>query len=168
MTWGMKRAVLFAAWLAIGGAWAAQPDGPYVVRGTDEALEAWSVQVSADGARKDVTALKAGATLAIPAVGRYPPFTVKLRGPAAPAPDTITVPKKAPIFVVADTHGEFEILAQMLTSQKVVDSRLRWSFGRGHLVVLGDVFDRGPNHLEILWLLYGLEAQAEKAGGGVH
>ena len=35
-------------------------------------------------------------------------------------------------------------------------------------MVLGDVFDRGPNHLEILWLLYGLEAQAAKAGGGVH
>jgi len=34
--------------------------------------------------------------------------------------------------------------------------------------VLGDVFDRGPNHLEILWLLYALEAQAAKAGGGVH
>jgi hypothetical protein len=35
-------------------------------------------------------------------------------------------------------------------------------------VVLGDVFDRGPNHLEILWLLYELESEAAKAGGGVH
>jgi hypothetical protein len=82
--------------------------------------------------------------------------------------DEIAVPARSPIFVVADTHGEYEILAQMLTSQKIVDARLRWAFGRGHLVVLGDVFDRGPNHLEILWLLYSLEAQAEKAGGGVH
>lgn len=168
MSWGWKRAVLFAALLAVSGAWAAQPDGPYVVRGTDDALEGWTVQVSPDGARKAVAALKVGATLTIPAVGSYPSFPVKLRASAAPAPDAITVPAKAPIFVVADTHGEFEILAQMLTRQKIVDSRLRWSFGRGHLVVLGDVFDRGPNHLEILWLLYGLEAQAEKAGGGVH
>ena len=168
MSWGSKRARLFAVLLAIAGAQAAQPDGPYVVRGPDDALEAWTVQVSPDGARKAVAAVQAGATLTIPAVGRYPSFTVKLRAPAAPAPDAVTVPSKAPIFVVADTHGEFEILAQMLTSQKVVDARLRWSFGRGHLVVLGDVFDRGPDHLEILWLLYGLEAQAQKAGGGVH
>ena len=34
--------------------------------------------------------------------------------------------------------------------------------------MLGDVFDRGPNHLEILWLLYQLEAEAARAGGGVH
>jgi hypothetical protein len=159
-------------WLVLVGlvaplAGAAQPDGPYVLRG-DGRLEAWSVELAADGARKRVDALKPGALLTIPAVGDYPPFTVKLRAPAGPAPDAIAVPAKSPVFVVADTHGEFEILAQMLTSQKVVDARLRWAFGRGHLVVLGDVFDRGPNHLEILWLLYGLEAQAARAGGGVH
>jgi uncharacterized protein YfiM (DUF2279 family) len=34
--------------------------------------------------------------------------------------------------------------------------------------VLGDVFDRGSNHLEILWLLYQLEGEARRAGGGVH
>ena len=168
MAWKSKLSLLFVAWLAASAAWAAQPDGPYVVRGTDNALEGWTVQVSPAGARKDVAPLKPGATLTIAAVGRFPAFPVTLRGPAAPAPDAITVPAKSPIFVVADTHGEFEILAQMLTAQKVVDARSRWSFGRGHLVVLGDVFDRGPNHLEILWLLYGLEAQAAKAGGGVH
>jgi hypothetical protein len=34
--------------------------------------------------------------------------------------------------------------------------------------VLGDVFDRGPNQTELLWLLYKLEAEAARAGGGVH
>jgi hypothetical protein len=147
---------------------AAQPDGPYVLRNGSGALEAWSVEIAADGAHKRVETLRPGATLAIPAVGRFPSFAVTLRAPAAPAPDTVAVPAKSPIFVVADTHGEYEILAQMLVSQKIVDAKLRWAFGRGHLVVLGDEFDRGPNHLEILWLLYGLEAQAAKAGGGVH
>lgn len=163
------RLVAFiAACLVAGLARAAQPDGPYVMRAPGGALEAWSVDVAGDGARKRAVTLKPGATLAIPAVGAVPSFAVKLRAPAAPAPDTVDVPAKSPLFVIADTHGEYEILAQMLTRQKIVDAGLRWSFGRGHLVVLGDVFDRGPNHLEILWLLYSLEAQAAKAGGGLH
>ncbi|MBC8028431.1 MAG: metallophosphoesterase [Steroidobacteraceae bacterium] len=97
-----------------------------------------------------------------------PAFDVTLRAPAKPAADAITVPVKSPLFVIADTHGEFAILAQMLQRHRVVDATLRWSYGRGHLVVLGDVFDRGPHHTEILWLLYKLEAEAAKAGGGVH
>jgi hypothetical protein len=36
------------------------------------------------------------------------------------------------------------------------------------LVVLGDVFDRGPNQTEIFWLLYKLEAEAAAIGGRVH
>ena len=168
MSLGGKFAGLFVACVVAAGAAAAQADGPYVVRGATGGLEAWSVEAAADGARKHVDRLQPGATLGIPAVGSWPAFAVTLRGPAAPAPDELAVPAKSPIFVVADTHGEFEILAQMLVAQQVVDARLRWSFGRGHLVVLGDVFDRGPEHLEILWLLYALEAQATKAGGGVH
>ena len=69
---------------------------------------------------------------------------------------------------MADTHGEYEILVAMLQKHGVVDQQLGWNFGRGDLVVLGDVFDRGPNHTEILWLLYQLEAEARRAGGGVH
>ena len=70
--------------------------------------------------------------------------------------------------MVADTHGEFEILAGLLMKQGVVDDRLRWKFGRGRLLILGDVFDRGAHQTEILWLLYELEAQARKAGGAVY
>jgi hypothetical protein len=163
-----RRASFLAGWLFAVFAQAAQPDGPYVMPDGRGAYEAWSVEVSGTDARRRVESVQPGGTIVVPAVGVYPAFPVKLRGPAAPAPDAVALPAKSPLFVVADTHGEFEILAQMLTSQKVVDSRLRWSFGRGHLVVLGDVFDRGQNHLEILWLLYSLEAQAAKAGGGVH
>jgi hypothetical protein len=69
---------------------------------------------------------------------------------------------------MADTNGEFEIAVELLQRHGVVDSQLRWSFGKGHLAVLGDVFDRGPHHTEILWLLYKLEAEAARAGGGLH
>jgi hypothetical protein len=155
--------LLFAASLVF-----AQADGPYVLRNASGGWEAWVVQDTPDGARKKTLAIDVGATFTIPAVASVPAFEVKLRAPAKVAADIITTRSKSPIFVVADTHGEYELLAAMLQKHRIVDAHLRWSFGRGHLVVLGDVFDRGPNHTEILWLLYELETQAQRAGGGVH
>ncbi len=146
---------------------AAVPDGPYVLKGPG-GWEALSVQVAGEVASKQTRVVRVGDTLTIAAVGTTPPFSVKLRGPAPNAPEEIRTAKGAPLFVVADTHGEFEILVTMLRAHKIVGPDLKWKFARGHLVVLGDVFDRGPNQLEILWLLYELEAQAAKAGGGVH
>nr|WP_281423004.1 metallophosphoesterase [Sphingomonas colocasiae] len=69
---------------------------------------------------------------------------------------------------MADTHGEYEIMVELLQAQKIIDRKLGWSFGRGHMVVTGDIFDRGPHQLQILWLLYKLEDEARKAGGGLH
>lgn len=143
-------------------------DGPYVMRGASGALEAWWARTTKDGPRKRVEPLASNATVTIPGVGTVPSFKVRLRGPADVAPDEVSVPRNVPLFVVADTHGEFEILVDMLKRHGVLDRRLRWSFGRGHLVILGDMFDRGAHQTEILWLLYALEAEARKAGGGVH
>jgi hypothetical protein len=164
----MKHVLAFLAWAAAAVALAAPVDGPYVRGSGDGKLESWTVDAGANGTIKQVVPVRAGATLGIGAVDGAPAFEVKLRVPAAVAADSLTIPAKSPLFAVADTHGEFSILATMLQAHRVVDSRLKWSYGRGHLVVLGDVFDRGPNHMEILWLLYQLEAEAAKAGGGVH
>jgi len=147
---------------------AATVDGPYVVRAASQGLEAWTVETGDSAARKEARPVVVGGALTIPAVGSLPAFEVILRKPAPVAKDTISVAASVPLFVVADTHGEFEILADMLRAHRVVNGKLAWSFGRGQLVVLGDVFDRGANQLEILWLLYELEAQARRAGGAVH
>lgn len=72
------------------------------------------------------------------------------------------------IFAVGDVHGEFENLADLLYNAGVVDEDLRWSGGRAHLVLLGDLFDRGNAVTRTLWYLYGLERQARRAGGRVH
>ena len=142
-------------------------DGPYLLKDGD-GWQALTVEEAAGVPRKRAAPVAAGATIEVKAVGNLPAFPVKLRGPATAAPDEIKTSGKAPMFVVADTHGEYEILVAMLRKHGVVNAKLGWSFGRGDLVVLGDVFDRGPNHLEILWLLYQLEADAKRAGGGVH
>ena len=142
-------------------------DGPYVMRNADGGLESWTVTADAAGYAKHAQPLAPGAKLTVSPVGSLPPFAVTLRNPAENAPDIVPAAAATPLFVVADTHGEFGILVDMLRAQRVVNAQLRWSFGRGQLVVLGDVLDRGANQLEILWLLYELEAQARRAGGGV-
>jgi len=162
----MRTAASFVV-LLLFAAGPAAADGPYVMR-DGAGFQALSVEAAAGEPRKRVLTLDPGASITVNAVGDVPAFAVKLREAAKPAPDEIRITGKAPLFVVADTHGEYEILVAMLRKQGVVDEQLGWKYGRGHLVVLGDVFDRGPRHTEILWLLYRLEADARRAGGGVH
>lgn len=166
----MLRHLSLGLWLALLAlrVAAAEADGPYVMRNADGGLEAWSVQPAAAGARKQVLPAAVGSKLVIAGVGSLPAFDVVLRPPAEVSADVVTAGAGQPLFVVADTHGEFEILAGMLMQQGVVDQALRWKFGTGRLVFLGDVFDRGAHQLEILWLIYELEAQARKAGGAVY
>ena len=165
---GNSRVLVLALASMALRALAAPVDGPYVVRGADGRLEAWTVEAGDRGNTRAVQPATEGARLTVPAVGSLPAFEVTLRKPAAAARDALVTAASAPLFVVADTHGEFEILVDMLRAHGIVDAKLGWSFGRGHLVVLGDVLDRGAHQVEILWLLYALEAQAGKAGGGVH
>ncbi|HEU4780575.1 MAG TPA: metallophosphoesterase [Steroidobacteraceae bacterium] len=146
----------------------AAPDGPYVFRKGADAWESLAVDGKEGQEKKRVTTLAHDASITVKAVGAVPAFKVRLRGAAMSSPDEIRIAAATPLFVVADTHGEYEILVSMLQKQRIVGKKLEWKFGRGHLVLLGDVFDRGPNHTEILWLLYQLEAEAARAGGGVH
>ena len=81
-----------------------------------------------------------------------PAFNVRVREREDIAPDAVRLTRSTPLFVIADTHGEYEILGELLRKHRIVDDELRWSFGKGRVVVLGDVFDRGPNQIEILWL----------------
>lgn len=136
---------------------------PYVVTGPT-GPEAWSV---VDGqVRKEP--VSTGESLTIPAADNRPAFCVTLRPPAATAADELPWPQRVPVFVLADSHGEFEIATQLLHKHGVIDSSLRWSFGPGRLVILGDVFDRGAFQTELLWLFYELESEAGSAGGAVH
>jgi hypothetical protein len=72
------------------------------------------------------------------------------------------------ISVVSDIHGEYETYLKLLKATGIIDDKLQWKFGKGHLVVLGDIFDRGGMVTELLWHLFGLEKQAAEAGGMVH
>jgi hypothetical protein len=69
------------------------------------------------------------------------------------------------IAAIGDIHGKFKHLVALLKRNGVIDNRLDWNWNSGHLVVLGDVFDKGPSVTESLWFLRKLERQASRAGG---
>ena len=72
------------------------------------------------------------------------------------------------IFAISDIHGEYEMMVDILRNGGVIDDKLLWTWGDGHLVVDGDVFDRGDMVTESLWLIYRLEQEAAASQGAVH
>jgi|GEM_PF-936016 len=68
------------------------------------------------------------------------------------------------IFAVSDFEGEFYHFVELLVAAQVIDRDYNWTFGKNHLVVLGDVFDRGDMVHECFWLLYKLESE----GANIH
>lgn len=72
------------------------------------------------------------------------------------------------IAAISDIHGQYDVMIKLFQSNRIIDDELEWSFGDGHLVITGDIFDRGYQVTEILWFIYELENQAELKGGKVH
>ena len=142
-------------------------DGPWVsYAGTQGVLR--QIEPSATGyrLRQDTLPTIVGQQIRcyVPETGQT--FQVQLRTLAQPEPATYPTPEK--MMVLSDIEGNFAGFEAILRGSGVVDKNLRWSFGQGHLVLLGDFFDRGINVTECLWLIYKLEAEAAAAGGKVH
>ena len=72
------------------------------------------------------------------------------------------------LLVLSDIEGNFGALRKLLQVNNVIDENLNWKFGDGHLVLIGDLFDRGELVTEVLWLIYSLEEKANADGGHVH
>jgi len=73
-----------------------------------------------------------------------------------------------PVAALSDFHGKYDLMIELLTNNNIIDEDKNWAFGKGHFVITGDIFDRGDKVTEILWFLYDLEQQAQKAGGDIH
>lgn len=93
---------------------------------------------------------------------------VYVLSPAAPAVEPDVFDDGRRIFAVSDIHGEYQALVDILREAGVIGEGLSWAWGDGHLVILGDVFDRGAHVTECLWLIHRLEREARSAGGRVH
>lgn len=93
-------------------------------------------------------------------------FSFKLHDSLTIEPDNFKMPSR--LLALSDIEGNFKAFKMMLLGAKVIDEKFNWTFGDGHLVLLGDYFDRGLNVTECLWLAYKLENEAKAAGGRVH
>ena len=78
-------------------------------------------------------------------------FKVSLRKDYPRSELSIPSPKK--LFAISDLEGEFDTMVHLLKANGIMDEALNWSYGSGHLVLIGDMVDRGTNVVPLLWLL---------------
>lgn len=137
-------------------------DGPYVLY-TDGGVRV--ITVDPEGSIKDELLPESPLTLKVTDHrGRYP-FEVCIRPFSRQEWLVETQPKR--VFVMSDPHGRLDCVVSLLQGNDVIDSDLRWSYGQDHLVVIGDIFDRGDDAVQIYWLFYKLQQEAQEAGGCV-
>ena len=83
-------------------------------------------------------------------------------------PRVNTVSNVDSLYIMGDTHGEYDNFLLTLRNAKLIDENHRWIGGRKQLALAGDLMDRGEDVTRLLWFVYGLEREAAAAGGRVH
>jgi hypothetical protein len=134
-------------------------DGPYVLKQPNQ----WQALWVCDGLAKSYSF----PPLTEPKVIEKCGLRAQLRAEPAKRP-AIYFPPAEKLAIFSDIHGQFDLMKRLLIANNIIDDEGNWQFKKGHLVVVGDVFDRGDKVTESLWLLYQLEQQAKDAGGQVH
>jgi hypothetical protein len=71
------------------------------------------------------------------------------------------------IVAISDPHGAYSSMEQTLANAGVIDADGNWSGGTTHLVITGDLLDRGAESRMIMDLVMRLESQAPQSGGMV-
>jgi len=72
------------------------------------------------------------------------------------------------IVAVSDIHGAYDAMVATFQAARVVDDGLAWSGAETHVVLTGDLLDRGPESRRVMDLIMRLEREAALAGGQVH
>ena len=72
------------------------------------------------------------------------------------------------VIAVSDIHGAFVEFTTLLKGMHLIDDDGHWTGSVDHLVIVGDVLDRGAASRDVLALIMRLETEAEHAGGRVH
>jgi hypothetical protein len=69
------------------------------------------------------------------------------------------------VVAISDVHGAYDAMVETLRNADILDDKLSWAGGTSHLVIVGDILDRGPRSRDAMDLLIRLEAEAQLAGG---
>ena len=135
-------------------------DGPYVASNGESARLMWIE----DGKKRDtVVLIKDNFVFDRPNLPKVDMSALSFKE------DQFNRYEDVPKFVaISDIHGQYDLFLALMRAHEVIDTSGNWIYGDGHLVIVGDVFDRGPKVTETLWFLFDLEKEAEKAGGKVH
>jgi hypothetical protein len=72
------------------------------------------------------------------------------------------------VVAVGDVHGAFDEFVAILQECKLVSPEGVWIGGKTHLVLLGDLVDRGPRGRQVLDLVMRLQVEARESGGWIH
>lgn len=72
------------------------------------------------------------------------------------------------IVAIGDVHGSYDKFVTLLKGTGLVDESLTWTGGETHLVMVGDLVDRGKNDRGVIELVMRLQNEASSAGGQVH
>ena len=72
------------------------------------------------------------------------------------------------IVAISDPHGAYDAMVRTLVNAGVIDADGDWSGGETHLVITGDMLDRGADSRKIMDLVMQLESEAQVDGGVVH
>lgn len=72
------------------------------------------------------------------------------------------------VVAISDVHGALQAFERTLHASGNVGDDGHWSGGDGHLVITGDLLDRGASSRAVMDLLIRLEQEALAAGGRVH
>lgn len=139
------------------------PDGPYVFYRNNQIVVK---EITPEGPLTSIFEPGENITLTCHFPGTDNGFSFNLQPELSVEPSEYELPSK--FLAISDIEGEIEALVMVLEDAGVIDQEYNWSFGNGHLFFVGDMFDRGRNVAECLWLLYKLESEAAAAGGKVH
>lgn len=72
------------------------------------------------------------------------------------------------VVAISDVHGDYDAMVATLQNAGVIDADLQWVGGQAHLVITGDMLDRGPDSRQVMDLVRALEVAAPRDGGAVH
>ena len=140
------------------------PDGPYLFYEDGEVIARW---VDTEQRTVGQVAYTPQGIATLPRFTSFRPELVDVNREFTPLPAEKYVGIKK-VLALSDIHGQFATGRALLFANGVIDQDNNWTFGEGHLVVVGDIFDRGDQVTETLWLIHNLQLQAKQAGGMVH
>lgn len=142
-------------------------DGPYVFYENDSTLTVHYVQGNRDDGFS-VQQESSGAGATVPCYYPYDSSSFEVTLQTDFATPAATYNDGEPIFAISDIEGNYRAFRNFLIVHGVVDQDLNWTFGKGHLVLVGDFVDRGAYVTQLLWLMYRLDGQAKDSGGHLH